>query len=159
MFFSKKETALVAVANGRSLPLSEVPDEAFASGILGVGFAVSPTDGTIHSPVCGRIENVADSLHAYTILSDDGLDVLIHIGIDTVELKGQGFLSMVSVGDRVKAGDVIARVDLNILQGGNYPSVIPVLITNPESVSLEKLRTGATVGGETPVLYYQIKRS
>ncbi|MBR2019723.1 MAG: PTS glucose transporter subunit IIA [Clostridia bacterium] len=159
MLFSKKENTLVAVANGRSLPLSEVPDEAFATGLLGIGFAVEPADGTVYSPVTGRIESIADSLHAYTLLSDDGLDVLVHIGIDTVELKGEGFLSMVAVGDRVKVGDVIARVDLNRLRGGNYPSFIPVLITNPEGVSMEKLRTGSTVGGETPVFQYRIKRS
>lgn len=159
MLFSKKENTLVAVANGRSLPLSEVPDEAFATGLLGIGFAVEPADGTVYSPVTGRIESIADSLHAYTLLSDDGLDVLVHIGIDTVELKGEGFLSMVAVGDRVKVGDVIARVDLNLLRGGNYPSFIPVLITNPEGVSMEKLRTGTTVGGETPVFQYRIKRS
>lgn len=157
MLFQKKDKCLLSVANGRAIPLSDVPDEAFAAGMLGTGFAIEPADGTVYSPVNGKIESITDSLHAYTVVSDDGLDVLIHIGIDTVKLKGEGFLSMVSVGDTVKAGDVIARVDLNILRGGNYPTVIPVLVTEPEKLEKTKLRTGNVIGGETPVLQYRTK--
>ena len=155
MLFQKKEKVLLAVANGKAIPLSEVPDEAFASGLLGGGFAIDPADGTVYSPVNGRVESITESHHAYTLISEDGLDILVHIGIDTVELKGEGFLPMVSVGDQVKAGDVLARVDLNILRGRNFPSVIPVLVTNPDQITVVKIRTGSVNGGETAVMQYK----
>ena len=156
MLFSKKETALLAVATGRSIPLSEVPDEAFASGILGEGFAIDPIDGTVYSPVSGAVESIAESLHAYTLHSDDGLDVLVHVGIDTVELGGEGSLPAVSEGARVKAGEVLCRVDLNLLHGKNFPCVIPVVITNPEAAELRTVRACKTVGGQTAVLSYRL---
>ena len=155
MIFQKKEKVLLAVANGKAIPLSEVPDEAFSSGILGVGFAIDPSDGTVYSPVAGKVESITESLHAYTISTQNGLDILIHIGIDTVELKGEGFLAMVSEGDTVKAGDVLARVDLNLLHGRNFPKMIPVVVTNPEQIEVVKIRTGAVIGGETAVMQYK----
>ena len=155
MIFQKKENVLLAVANGKAIPLSEVPDEAFSSGILGIGFAIDPSDGTVYSPVAGTVESVTESLHAYTVSSENGLDVLIHIGIDTVELKGEGFLAMVHEGDRVKAGDVLARVDLNLLHGRNFPALIPVVVTNPEQIENVKIRTGRVIGGETAVMQYK----
>ena len=158
MFFSKsKERSLLAPTSGEVLPLSRVPDEVFSSGMLGEGVAIDPTDGVILSPVRGRVLSVTETGHAYTILSEDGLDVLIHIGIDTVSLKGEGFLSMVSVGDSVKAGDVLARVDLNLLRGKNYPTVIPVLITNPEKLQSKKINLGDVRGGIDPILRYKEK--
>ncbi len=157
MLFQKKSKNLIAVATGKVIPLSSVPDDAFSSGLLGEGFAIDPRSGTIYAPIDGKIESITDSLHAYTILSDDGLDVLIHIGIDTVELKGEGFLAMVKIGDRVKAGDVIARVDLNLLRGKNYPAVIPVVISNPEMVDNQRLRGGEVNGGTDAVLQYKLK--
>ena len=159
MFFSKKERSLLAVANGTSLPLSEVPDEAFATGLLGEGFAIDPADGTVYSPIDGTVESIADSKHAYTLRSEDGLDVLVHIGIDTVELKGEGFLPMVREGDRIRAGEVLARADLNLLHGKNFPCVILVVITNPEAVELQRLRLCETLGGETAVLPYRLKET
>ena len=156
MFFSKKENALVAVATGRSVPLSEVPDEAFASGILGVGFAVSPTDGTIHSPVSGRIESIADSLHAYTLLSDDGLDVLVHIGIDTVELKGEGFTPHTKEGAAIRAGDPLADADLKLISDRGFSTVTAVLITNHEKIEITEQRYGEVTGGRDAILTYRI---
>ncbi len=156
MLFQKKESVLLAVANGKAIELAEVPDDAFASGMLGVGFAIVPSDGTIYAPASGVVESIADSKHAYTIQSDDGLDLLVHIGIDTVELKGEGFLPMVTAGDRVKAGDVLARVDLNLLRGRNFPTAIPVLISNSDAVFIKKTRTGNVIGGEDAVLDYRL---
>lgn len=159
MLFSRKGKALVAVANGKSMPLSDVPDEAFSTGILGTGFAIDPADGTIYSPIDATVESIAESKHAYTLRSDDGLEVLVHIGIDTVELKGEGFLPMVSEGTHVKVGEVLARADLNLLHGKNFSCVIPVVITNPEAVEIERPRLGNTIGGETAVLPYRVKQT
>lgn len=155
---TKKDAELLAVANGTAIPLSEVPDEVFASGMLGVGFAVNPTDGTVYSPVSGKIESITESKHAYTIQTDDGLDVLVHIGIDTVSLKGEGFLPMVKTGNRIKAGDILARVDLNLLHEKKHPTVIPVIVTNAEKISVKEVRTGAVIGGKECILRYKIKK-
>ena len=153
--FSKKEKSLLAVTDGIAIPLSKVPDEAFSSGVLGIGFAVEPKTGTIYCPADGRVESISETKHAYTILTDNGLDLLVHIGIDTVEMGGTGFLPMVSVGDRVGAGKVLARVDLDELRRAGKPSVIPVLITNPDAVSHHDLIYGEVLGGKTEVLRYR----
>ncbi len=156
MLFQKKQKAIVAVADGVSIPLSGVPDEAFASGMLGQGFAVKPSAGTVCAPIDGTVESISDTRHAYTLLSPDGLDVLVHIGIDTVEMKGEGFLSMVRVGDRVKAGDVLARADLDLIREKGFETVIPVLVTNPERLTVTDTVYGKTLGGETKTLYYRL---
>ena len=135
-----------------------MPDEAFASGILGQGFAIQPTAGTISSPVDGTVDHISETHHAYTLLSKDGLDVLVHIGIDTVELKGEGFLPMVAEGDRVKAGDVRARADLELIRSRGLPTDIPVLITNPEQLEHHAVtETDTVTGGRSTVMEYRIK--
>ena len=153
--FSKKEKSLLAVTDGVTIPLADVPDEAFSSGVLGIGFAIEPKTGTVYCPAGGQIDSITETKHAYTILTDDGLDILVHIGIDTVEMGGKGFLPMVAVGARVRAGDVLARVDLDELHRAGKPTVIPVLITNPDAVSHHDLIYGEVLGGETQVLRYR----
>ena len=153
----KKESVLVSAADGRALPLSAVPDEAFASGLLGVGLAIEPASDRILSPAAGRIESVSETAHAYSILTDDGLDLLVHVGIDTVRLGGEGFSPAVKAGDRVKAGDLLVRVDLALLSDRGLPTVIPVLVTNPERLSSHALVTGDVKGGESAVMRYQIR--
>lgn len=155
MLFQKKEKVMLSPADGEAIPLSAVPDEAFSSGILGVGFAIKPSSGTVYCPVSGKIETITETRHAYTVLTDDGLDVLIHIGIDTVKLGGEGFLSMVSEGERIKAGDVIARVDLDLIAKKGLDTVIPVVITNPEKLSQNRITTGKALGGKSEILRYR----
>lgn len=158
MFFSKKGGRLLSPADGKPLPLSEVSDEAFSSGVLGIGFAIEPTAGTIYAPAAGRIESIAESKHAYTIQTEDGLDLLIHVGIDTVELRGEGFLPMIFEGTLVRAGDVLARVDLDLLRAKGYSVSIPVIITNRECLAGFSLSAAPTlIGGESEALAYRLK--
>ena len=157
MLFSKKVSAFLAVADGEVIPLEKVPDEAFASGVLGVGFAVLPTSGTVYSPVSGRVESVTDTGHAYTILSEDGLDVLVHVGIDTVELKGEGFMPFAYPGKEIKAGDVLTRVDLEVLRQKEKPAHIPVLVTNPEKLAKFDVSYGRVHGGKSRAMTYRIQ--
>ncbi len=157
MFFQKKEKVMLAVADGEAVSLSTVPDEAFSSGILGIGFAIKPSAGTVYCPVSGKIDTVTETRHAYTVLTDDGLDVLIHIGIDTVKLGGEGFLSMVSEGDRIKAGDVIARADLNLIAQKGLDTVIPVVVTNPEKLSQNRFSLGKALGGKSEIMRYRLE--
>lgn len=153
--FSKNRGALLSVADGRAIPLAEVPDEAFASGMLGIGFAVMPEAGTIYSPVDGTVEGVTDSRHAYSIRSDDGLDVLVHVGVDTVKLGGAGFLPLVAEGDRVNAGDAIARADLGIIRAAGCSAVTPVLVANGDGLEGIKLKLGSVTGGRSTVMTYK----
>ena len=105
--FSNSNKKILAVADGEVIQLSHVPDEVFSSGMLGEGFAVQPTAGTIYSPVNGTIGSVTETKHAYTVRSSDGLDILVHIGVDTVKLGGEGFISLVEEGDKVKGESVV----------------------------------------------------
>ena len=121
--FSNANKKILAVADGEVLPLSRVPDEVFSSGMLGEGFAVEPTAGTIYSPVNGTIGSVTETKHAYTVRSADGLDILIHIGVDTVKLGGEGIISLVEEGDEVKEGDVIALAKEGTLSVNIHASI------------------------------------
>ncbi len=138
---------ITAPATGKVVPLDKVPDEVFSQKILGDGMAVIPNDGNVVSPVDGEVVNVSESLHAYTIHSDDGLDILVHIGLDTVSLRGKGFVSYVKPGDKVKAGDKIAQVDLNILKENNLNSIIPVVLCDaPDNISVESSADKSVAG-------------
>lgn len=153
----KKKQSMLAVADGVAIPLSQVKDEAFASGMLGIGFAIEPEAGTVYSPIGGIVESVAQTGHAYTVHTGDGLDILVHIGIDTVSLGGDGFLPMVKEGELVKAGDVLARVDLERLRQSGCPTTIPVLITNPEAVKDYSCKSEKHVcGGKDAVMEYRV---
>lgn len=117
-----------APLSGTVLPLEEVPDEVFSQKVLGDGLAIIPEDGKIYSPVNGEIASVAETKHAYGFTSEDGLEVLVHFGLDTVALKGEGFTSHVSEGDSVKVGDLIAEVDLGMLEKNGIRTITPVLV-------------------------------
>ncbi len=153
--FREKRGAMLAVADGRAIPLADVPDEAFASGMLGTGFAVEPSGGTIYSPVDGVVEGVAEARHAYSIRSEDSLDVLVHIGVDTVKLGGAGFLPLVGAGDRVNAGD--AGADLSIIRAAGCTAVTSVLVANSEALDGVRLKLGNVNGGRSAVMTYKMK--
>ena len=100
----------VAPVTGEYLPLSEVSDPVFSQGVMGDGYAVNPTAGTIVAPVAGTIALIQDTLHAFMLRTDNGGEVLVHIGIDTVELGGEGFTKIANVGDKVEAGAIQGRI-------------------------------------------------
>ena len=153
--YREKTKGLLAVADGRVVPLGDVPDEVFAGGMLGDGFAVDPVGGTVYSPASGVVENVSETRHAYTIQTDDGLDVLVHVGVDTVNLRGEGFVSLVRAGDSVQAGDVIAMVDLSRIRAEGLSPVIPVVVSNREEMVNEQLLPGEVKGGKSIAFTYE----
>ncbi len=157
MLFSKKQSCLSAVCAGKSMPLSKMSDEAFSSGMLGVGYAIDPTDGCFFSPVSGRVESIPHSKHAYTIQSDTGLDVLVHIGVDTVSLGGEGFESCVKEGTRVKTGDPLAKVDLSLIRSKGYSAMTAVLVTEPEKIEHIEFRFGSVGGVKDAVMCFRVK--
>lgn len=158
MFSFKSKGKLFAPADGKSVPLSALPDPAFAEGMLGDGIAVDPTDGCFVSPCNGVVAGVADTRHAYNLVSDDGLELLLHIGIDTVQLKGAGFSSKVKEGDRVRVGDLLAEVDLDKLRRGGYSLLTPLLIVNSDVLSSLVKEQGIVKRGKDTVLRYEIRK-
>ncbi len=135
MFWKKKSSGTISsVCVGQVIKLSEVPDPVFSEKMLGDGVAILPEGGTFYSPVDGKIAQVFDTKHAYSIKSDDGLEILVHIGLNTVELKGEGFTSLVKDGDLVKKGDKIAEVNLEYIADMGYQLYTPVLITNMSEI-------------------------
>ena len=139
MFEKKKsaEGALYSPLIGKIVSLSEVNDPVFSEEMLGKGFAVIPDSKmlTLRMPANGRIVSISDTAHAVNLLTDDGLELLIHVGIDTVELRGNGFELLCSVGDELPCGAPIMKVDFPELKRHSKDTVTPVVITNSESVT------------------------
>ena len=123
-------SAVYAPMTGTVKDLSEVADEDFSSGMLGKGIAIEPTNGQVNSPVDGIITTVFPTKHAIGVTSDEGVEILIHIGIDTVEMNGEGFESFVKQNERVKKGDLMIRVDLDKIKAAGLSSITPVVVTN-----------------------------
>ncbi|MBP1999054.1 PTS system D-glucosamine-specific IIC component [Paenibacillus shirakamiensis] len=144
---------IVAPANGELLPITEVPDPVFAEKMTGDGFAFLPSDGTIGSPVYGKVFNVFPTKHAIGIMSDGGKEVLVHIGVNTVKLKGQGFNVLIKEGDLVSAGQPIMEVDLDYVKA-HAPSIIsPIIFSNlPEGSEVTLLTPGTTKRGQGDII-------
>ena len=149
---SKRAGKILAPMSGRAVPLEQVPDTVFSQKMLGEGIAILPEDGKIYAPVSGKVETVAETLHAYGFVSEDGLEVLVHVGLDTVTLEGQGFTSHVQVGDMVKAGDLVAEVDLHFLEQKKIPSITPILLCNlTEDIPLRMAKGHVTAGKDSVI--------
>lgn len=123
---------IAAPMTGKLIPLSEVPDEAFSGGFLGKGAAIIPADGRVYAPADAKVSSLIPSRHAVGLVTDDGCEILIHIGIDTVELDGEPFTCHVREGDRVKTGDLLITADLDRITGSGYSTHTPVLVTNSD---------------------------
>lgn len=134
------ETTIMQPLEGEILPLDVVPDPVFSQKMIGDGFAVNPTNGTVVSPVDGEVISVFPTKHAVSVKSTAGREILIHVGLETVSLNGEGFTSFVSDGERVKQGQKLLEADFNVIKG-KVPSIItPVIFTNlaeDEKVAIE----------------------
>ncbi|MDN6162101.1 MAG: glucose PTS transporter subunit IIA [Atopostipes sp.] len=134
---SAKEIKEVVLSpmDGEVIPLEEVDDDVFSTKMMGDGIAILPSDGKVYAPVAGEITVTMDSNHAVGILSDDGAEILIHVGLDTVEMEGKGFSSHISKGDRVSAGDLLLEADLDTIKENDYDTTTMVIITNSSDYS------------------------
>ena len=141
---------LVAVANGEVIAIEAVADPVFSGKMMGDGFAVEPTDGTIVSPVNGTIKSVFPTKHAIGIETKEGVEVLVHMGIDTVSLEGKPFSIKVKEGDQVQAGQVLAQVDLEALQQADKKATMIVVFTNMDKIqAFELTQKGSQQSGNT----------
>ena len=147
----------VAPVKGKTLPLSEVPDPVFAQGMVGVGLAIMPEDDVIVAPVDGELTLVMDTKHAFAMTLDNGIELLVHIGLETVTLNGEGFEQLAQAGTKVKAGTPIIKVDRAFIKSKGLPLITPILITNPENTkSITPVENIDTVAGETIILEYTV---
>ncbi|QIW51281.1 glucose PTS transporter subunit IIA [Pseudolactococcus raffinolactis] len=128
-----ERSTVYAPMTGKVKDLSEVEDEVFSSGMLGNGIAIEPTNGQVNSPVDGIVTTVFPTKHAIGVTSDDGVEILIHIGMDTVELNGEGFESFVKQNERVKKGDLLIRVNLDKIKAAGLSMITPIVVTNSNS--------------------------
>ena len=112
--------------------MADVPDETFAAEVLGMGAAVDPTEGKVVAPADGEVSTLFDTHHAIGLTLDNGMELLIHIGINTVELNGEGYKAHVAEGDRVKRGQTLITFDIPLIKSKGYPVITPVIITNPD---------------------------
>lgn len=136
---------------GEVIPVSEVNDKTFSEKVLGDGVAIIPENGRILSPVDGEISSIAQTKHAFSFVSNEGLEILVHVGLETVSLNGEGFKVYKKKGDKVKAGELIAEVDLSILEKNNISPVTPVVICNlPEGAEIS--RNSEKINSERDIL-------
>lgn len=130
-FFKKhKQLQIYAPVDGELIPLEQVPDPVFSQKMMGEGVAIVPKKSNITAPVEGKIIQVASTKHAIGILAEDGSEILIHIGLDTVNLKGEGFKVVVKEGDQVSSGQLLMEVDWDYIKANAKSTITPIVITN-----------------------------
>ena len=140
-----KDTVLAACLTGTVVPLAEVKDEAFASGALGDGIAIEPTDGELVAPADGEISSTFETHHAVGMTTADGAELLMHIGIDTVKLGGKHFTYLVNEGDKVKKGQPLIRFELEAIKAEGYPVTTPLIVCNTDDYAAVAAKASGTV--------------
>ncbi|QCI16332.1 PTS glucose transporter subunit IIA [Buchnera aphidicola (Aphis craccivora)] len=157
-FFNSKKSKLskkieiFAPLSGEIINIEDVPDVVFSKKIVGDGIAIKPSGSKIISPINGTIGKILDSKHAFSILSDDGVELFVHFGIDTIKLKGEGFKKIAEDNQKVKIGDTIILFDLNILEKKARSILTPVVISNMEKFRKIEKSSGSIIAGETVIM-------
>lgn len=151
--FKKKSDGIEigAPVRGKAVPVTEVSDPTFGDELLGKGVAIIPTDGNVYAPADGTIEMLFDTLHAVSMTTSDGVELLVHIGLDTVSLKGEHFTAHKATGDTVKKGDLLITMDLEAVKAAGFDVITPMVVCNTadyqavEPITGEEIEPGATV--------------
>ncbi|KHD85410.1 PTS sugar transporter subunit IIA [Heyndrickxia ginsengihumi] len=150
---SKDTLTVIAPISGKVTKLEDVPDPVFSEKMMGDGIAIDPVEGKILSPVEGRIVQIFPTKHAIGIQAKNGVELLIHIGLETVSLNGEGFNIYVSEGEKVKQGDLLVTFNLNFIKANANSSVTPIVITNSNEMESIILQAANEVkAGEDPLL-------
>ena len=148
----KNDNGIYAPVAGQAVPVSEVPDPTFSSGMLGNGVAIVPTDGKVCSPVNGTVDMMFDTGHAVTLVSDNGIEILIHVGLETVGLEGKPFTVHVANGDKVKKGQLMIEVDLEAVKAAGLNTITPMLICNTDDYPTFNTFVGKNVTNDDVVI-------
>ena len=159
MTTTRSSIVVTAPFSGTLVPLSEVPDETFASGVLGEGIAIEPSDGLFCSPVDGTVETIAETKHAIGFAADNGLEILVHVGLETVSLNGEGFEILVKEGDKVKAGQPVAKADLALIRERGLKTITSIVVTGGADDMELHCADGLAAAGKTPVLTLTAKEA
>ena len=137
---------------GTVLALEQVPDSTFAAGLLGQGAAIIPSDNKVIAPFAGEVASLFQTKHAIGLLSDSGIEVLIHVGIDTVKLEGKPFTAHVSVGDKVQPGDLLLEFDRDAILSAGYDLATPIIISNSDDYRAVTTVASTSVESGMPLL-------
>ena len=148
---------IAAPMAGTAVPLEDVPDPTFSQGILGKGAAVQPSEGRVLAPADGTIDVMFDTGHAVSMTTADGAEVLIHVGIDTVQLNGQHYKARCKAGDKVKKGDLLIEFDPEAIKAAGYDTITPVIVCNPDAFSAVKAENAGPVAAGDALLTLQAK--
>ncbi|MFZ7240310.1 PTS glucose transporter subunit IIA [Avibacterium avium] len=146
------DVEIYAPLSGDIVNIEDVPDVVFSEKIVGDGIAIRPTGNKLVAPVDGVVGKIFETNHAFSMESTDGVELFVHFGIDTVELKGEGFRRVAEEGQTVKRGDTIIELDLELLEAKAKSVLTPVVISNMDEVSHIEKKTGEVVAGESVVL-------
>lgn len=141
--------------DGIVLPLEQLPDETFAAAILGPGCGIEPTGGTVYAPFDGKVTSIVSTLHAVGLESTEGIELLIHIGIDTIALRGNGFTPLVREGQAVKAGTPLLNVDLDAIRAAGLSTESAVIVTNADDLPKLHIIAGGIVSTGTPLFKFE----
>ncbi|MFS0750554.1 PTS glucose transporter subunit IIA [Oceanobacillus sp. 1P07AA] len=148
-----KKITIVAPITGEIIPLEDVPDPVFSQKMMGEGVAVMPSEGEVVSPVDGEIIQVFPTKHAIGILAENDAEILIHIGLDTVNLDGEGFTAHVKDGDKVKVGDKLMSFDIATIEEKAPSSITPIIISNTDDVrEVKSIEVTKVIAGENEIL-------
>lgn len=152
--FGNKETSisLIAPATGDIVSLENVPDPVFSQKMMGEGVAIDPVEGDVVSPVDGEIMQMFPTKHAVGIKAKNGAEILIHIGLETVSLEGEGFDAFVSQGDKVSVGDKLVSFDMDVVKEKAKSTITPVIITNSDDFNVELSEEEKITAGKTSLM-------
>ena len=153
--FAGEKMTVMAPIDGTVIPLEQIPDETFATAILGPGCGIEPTGDTVYAPFDGTITQVASTLHAIGITSDDGIELLIHLGMDTIALRGSSFTPLVREGQAVKAGTPLLNVDLDAIRAAGLSTESAVIVTNADDLPKLHIIAGGIVSTGTPLFKFE----
>lgn len=156
-FFKKKRKVFYAIADGKTVAIENVPDEVFATKMMGDGIAIQPSKGQIYSPCDGKITMVMDNTkHAVGIENEDGIEVLIHVGLDTVNLSGEGFEAFVQVGDKVSTGELLISYDKQKFEADGINDITMLVIVDPKGHTITKYFVDEEVHvKDSPIIEYK----
>ena len=153
--FTNQSKTVLTPLQGKVLAQADIPDETFAQGILGPGCGIEPTGDTVYAPFDGTVTQVPESLHAVGLMSDDNIELLIHVGMDTVAMKGNGFTSLVKEGTKVKAGTPLLKVDLDAIRAAGHPTATAIIVTNGDDLPEMSVAAAGDTAVGVPLLKFK----
>lgn len=128
--FTNQSKTILTPLQGKVLAQADIPDETFAQGILGPGCGIEPTGDTVYAPFDGTVSQIATTLHAVGVTSNEGTELLIHVGMDTVDMNGQGFTALVKEGQKITAGTPLLKIDLDAIRAAGHPTATAIIVTD-----------------------------